>query len=98
MRDPNDKWRVSIDGSAFRKIKPKGSETVLAENLKPGTHKLLFVRSTEGCMGTTKFYGFELDDGAKLEQPDPLRAIMLMTARIRCRRGIKKSLTTLKIR
>ena len=73
MRDPNDKWRVSIDGSAFKKIKPKGSETVLAENLKPGTHKLLFVRSTEGYMGTTKFYGFELDDGAKLEKPDPLK-------------------------
>ena len=74
MRDPNDKWRVSIDGSAFKKIKPRGNEIVLAENLKPGTHKLLFVRSTEGYMGVTQFRGFELDDGARLGQPDPLKS------------------------
>lgn len=73
LRDPNDKWRVSIDGGAFQKIKPRGNETVFAENLKPGTHKLLFVRSTEGYMGTTQFRGFELDDGARLEAPDPLK-------------------------
>ncbi len=71
MRDPNDKWRVSIDGGAFQVVRPRGNETVLAENLKPGKHKLLFVRSTEGYMGTTQFRGFSLDDGAKLEKPDP---------------------------
>ncbi len=70
MRDPNDKWRVSIDGSPFRKFKPRGQATVLAENLKPGTHKMLLVRSTEGYMGVTQLKGFELDDGAKLLAPD----------------------------
>ncbi len=70
MRDPNDKWRVSVDGSPFRKFKPRGQGTVLAENLKPGTHKLLLVRSTEGYMGVTQLKGFELDDGAKLLKPD----------------------------
>ncbi len=74
MRDPNDKWRVSIDGGEFRRFKPRGQETVLAENLHPGSHKLLLVRSTEGYMGTTYFHGFELDDGAKLEKPDALKS------------------------
>lgn len=73
MRDPNDKWRVSIDGSEFKKIKPEGNETVLAENLPAGNHKMLLVRSTEGYMGLTKLRGFELDDGASLTKPDALK-------------------------
>ena len=70
LRDPNDKWRVSIDGGPFRKFKPRGQGTVLAENLQPGTHKLLLVRSTEGYMGVSQLKGFELDDGAQLLAPD----------------------------
>lgn len=73
LRDPNNYWRVSIDGSEFTKFRPKGNETVLAENLKPGKHKVLLVRSTEGYMGQSQLKGFVIDDGAKLETPDPLK-------------------------
>lgn len=73
MDAPCDKWRVSIDGEPFRIIRPQGRQTVLAENLEPGVHKMLLVRSTEGYMGTTRFHGLVLAEGEKLMQPDPLK-------------------------
>lgn len=73
LRDPNNYWRVSIDGSEFTKFRPKGNETVLAENLKPGQHKVLLVRSTEGYMGESQLKGFVIDDDASLEKPDALK-------------------------
>lgn len=73
LRDPNNYWRVSIDGSEFTKFRPKGNETVLAENLKPGQHKVLLVRSTEGYMGESQLKGFVIDDDANLEKQDALK-------------------------
>ena len=64
-------WRVSIDGSDFRRFRPQGRDTVLAENLQPGEHKVLLVRSTEGEAGITEFRGFAVDEGAHLTAPDP---------------------------
>ena len=66
-------WRVSIDGGEFRRLSPRGKDTVLARNLPPGEHKVLFVRSTEGQAGISEFRGFTVDDGAALREPDPLK-------------------------
>ena len=40
---------------------------MLAENLPQGKHKVLLVRSTEGSMGISEFYGFHIDDDAYLK-------------------------------
>ena len=48
LKDTGNWWRYSIDGKEFKRFKPHGSETTLAENLQPGTHKLVLTRSTEG--------------------------------------------------
>ncbi len=66
-------WRVSIDGEAFRRLKPQGKATLLGKDLSPGEHKVLLVRSTEGQAGISEFRGFIVDDGAGLTKPDPLK-------------------------
>lgn len=73
LTGPNDWWRVSIDGGEFRRFRPRGAKTMLAENLQPGQHSVLLVRSTEGYMGLSEFRGFILEDGAVLTTPDPLK-------------------------
>ena len=70
LKDTGNWWRYSIDVKEFKRFKPHGSETTLAENLQPGTHKLVLTRSTEGYMGISEFRGFEIDDGSRLETPD----------------------------
>lgn len=71
LKGPGDWWRVSIDGGQFRRFRPKGNNTKLAENLPSGNHKVLLVRSTEGYMGTSEFRGFIIDNDAKMLPPDP---------------------------
>lgn len=66
-------WRVSIDGGEFRRFEAKGKSTLLAENLPPGEHKVLLVRSTEGQAGISEFRGFTVDNGASLTAPDPMK-------------------------
>ena len=66
-------WRVSIDGKEFHRLKAQGKDTLLGENLSPGEHKVLLVRSTEGQAGISEFRGFTVDDGAGLTKPDPLK-------------------------
>ncbi|MBQ1867642.1 SGNH/GDSL hydrolase family protein [Selenomonas sp.] len=70
---PDVWWRVSIDDGEFRRFKPAGNETVLAEHLSKGDHKVLLVRSTEGEAGLSTFGGFTLDKKAKLLKPDRLK-------------------------
>jgi lysophospholipase L1-like esterase len=63
-------WRVSIDGGDFVRFAPDASGvSVLAEHLRPGTHTVLLVRSTEGEQGLSEFRGFLVDDGASLLPP-----------------------------
>ena len=64
-------WRVSIDGGEFKRFQPAGRESVLAENLAPGEHSVLLVRSTEGQAGVSEFRGFEVIDGELLEPEQP---------------------------
>ncbi len=66
-------WRVSIDGSDFRRFAPEGRDTVLAKELSEGEHKVLLVRSTEGEAGIAEFRGFEVDDAAQLTPADPVK-------------------------
>ena len=67
-------WRVSIDNGPFRRFKASGKQTVLAEHLAKGAHKVLLVRSTEGEVGLSTFGGFRLDKRAKLLPPDKLKS------------------------
>ena len=71
LTDPGNWWRVSIDGSPFRRFRPQGENTLLAENLSAGRHKVLLVRSTEGYMGISEFRGFFLERSETLLPPDP---------------------------
>ena len=71
LTDPGNWWRVSIDGSPFRRFRPQGENTLLAENLSAGRHKVLLVRSTEGYMGISEFRGFFLERSEALLPPDP---------------------------
>jgi len=64
-------WRVSIDDGDFRRFKPHEDKTVLAEDLTPGIHKVILVRSTEGEAGISEFRGFELDPYNGLLKPEP---------------------------
>ncbi|MCR5440070.1 MAG: hypothetical protein K6F01_11660 [Selenomonas sp.] len=66
-------WRVSIDDGPFRRFKAEGEDTLLAQNLSKGAHKVLLVRSTEGEVGLSTFGGFTLDRRAKLLAPDILK-------------------------
>ena len=70
LTGPGDWWRVSVDGGPFRRFRPEGKNTVLAENLAPGRHSVLLVRSTEGYMGLSEFRGFIVDDDADIAAPD----------------------------
>lgn len=46
---------------------------VLAEGLGDGVHELTLFKRMDSCH-TVTFYGFELDEGARPERPDPLPA------------------------
>jgi hypothetical protein len=57
-----------LDGAQEKFALDHGSETktyVIAENLKDGEHDLLLFKRMDSCH-TLTFYGFELDEGAKL--------------------------------
>ncbi len=73
LEDANAWWRVSIDGGEFRRFRPQGRHTLLAENLPQGEHKVLLVRSTEGRAGISEFRGFGIDDDAQILAPDPVK-------------------------
>lgn len=70
LLDEANYWKVSIDGGPFRKFRPAGCITSLAEELPSGSHRLLLVRMTEGLCGTSCFQGFILDSGASSLTPD----------------------------
>ena len=72
--DPGNWWRVSIDSGPFRRFRPQGKNTMLAKNLPAGNHKVLLVRSTEGYMGVSEFFGFSLAHNETLLPPDPPKA------------------------
>lgn len=65
-----------IDG-AQTKILLTGDEEshtyVLAEGLAAGVHELTLFKRMDSCH-TVTFYGFELDEGARLDEPEPLPA------------------------
>jgi len=73
LEDSNAWWRVSIDGGEFRRFRPQGKHTMLAENLSQGEHKVLLVRSTEGRAGVSEFRGFYIDDDAQILPPDLMK-------------------------
>ena len=66
LTSPNEWWRVSIDDSPWRRLRPQGPGTVLAENLAPGTHSVTLVRSTEARSGISTLRGFTVDDDAAI--------------------------------
>ncbi|TYZ29402.1 hypothetical protein FZ041_05140 [Selenomonas caprae] len=72
--DSGNWWRVSIDDSPFRRFRPQGENTLLAEDLPAGKHKVLLVRSTEGYMGISEFRGFSLAPNATMLPPTPPKA------------------------
>ncbi|MBQ7515684.1 MAG: hypothetical protein IJS96_05325 [Schwartzia sp.] len=73
MEGGSVRWQVSVDGGAFRCLRPQGRDTVLAENLSPGPHRVLFVRLGEGIAGINTIRGFTVDDEAELLPPAPLK-------------------------
>ena len=77
LEDSNAWWRVSIDGGEFRRFRPRGKHTMLAENLSQGEHKVLLVRSTEGRAGVSEFRGFYIDDDAQILPPDLIPIICI---------------------
>lgn len=75
LQDERDNYyNVIIDhDSVLMLIPPKDKKFVtLVENLKPGKHWLQLFKRTEYDRGKTDFYGFQLNEGAKLLAPDPV--------------------------
>ncbi|MEH6434208.1 GDSL-type esterase/lipase family protein [Massilia sp. DD77] len=68
-------YNVFLDGDLARPTiigADKGSKTYLVANgLKPGKHRFLITKRTEGEEGATVFLGLELDDKAGLLPPPP---------------------------
>ncbi|MBQ5945957.1 GDSL-type esterase/lipase family protein [Massilia sp. ST3] len=68
-------YNVFLDGDLARPTiiqADKGSKTYLVANgLKPGKHRFLITKRTEGEEGATVFQGLELDDKAGLLPPPP---------------------------
>lgn len=68
-------YNVFLDGDTSRPVilqLDKGSKTYLVANgLKPGTHRFLITKRTEGEEGATVFQGLELDDKSDLAPPPP---------------------------
>ena len=66
-------YNVFLDGDTERPIilqLDKGKKRYLVANgLKPGAHRLLLTKRTEGEEGATVFLGLELDDKAVLQAP-----------------------------
>jgi hypothetical protein len=77
LDDQNGKnfFNVFIDGDLdkpFVIAAAKGEKTyVVADDLKPGEHRFLITKRTEGEEGDTAFKGLALADGAKLLPPPP---------------------------
>jgi hypothetical protein len=68
-------FNVFIDGDLTKPViieAAQGSKTYsVAKGLKPGAHRFLITKRTEGEEGGTVFQGLELDDGGKLLPPPP---------------------------
>jgi hypothetical protein len=66
-------FNVFLDGDLTRPYiiqAVKGSKTYLVANgLKPGVHRFLITKRTEGEEGATVFQGLELDDNERLQAP-----------------------------
>jgi len=67
------------------------SEVILASGLADKTHKVEVIKITESLQGLCKFYGFTLDAGKTLQQPDALpdRRIHFIGNSITCGYGIE---------
>lgn len=76
LRDQDGKNYYNIvlddDSVIMLRTKPVKKVYTLAENLKPGKHSIKLFKRTEYVLGSTKFFGFELDPGTKLLPPDPV--------------------------
>ena len=68
-------YNVFLDGDLTRPYilqADKGGKTyVIANGLKPGAHRFLITKRTEGEEGASVFQGLELDDKAGLLAPPP---------------------------
>lgn len=76
MQDENgdNYYNVIIDQDSVIILRTTAEKKLytLAKNLKPGKHSIKLFRRTEYPLGKTDFYGFELNAGAKLLNPDPI--------------------------
>jgi hypothetical protein len=67
-------FNVIIDNTSIIKFKPDTIRQLytLVSQLKPGRHSIQLFKLTEGTMGSTQFYGFQVTDGnAKILTPAP---------------------------
>ena len=69
LRGADVRWRVSVDGGAWRRFYPLSGATVLATNLGEGTHTLFLGRDIEGTEGISEFRGLVLAAGHGLVEP-----------------------------
>nr|MDA3879439.1 hypothetical protein [Prolixibacteraceae bacterium] len=76
INDENGKnyYNVIIDGDSVVMLRTNSGKKfyALAENLSDGKHSVQLFKRTEYDQGKTDFYGFELNDDAKLLPSDPI--------------------------
>jgi hypothetical protein len=76
LNDENGKnyYNVIIDRDSVIMLRTQiGKKTyTLAENLAPGKHSIKLFKRTEYNQGDTGFYGFQLNNGAKILPHDPI--------------------------
>lgn len=71
----NNYFYIVVDSSPVTKFRPDSTKQLytLVSHLAPGRHSMQLYKLTEGTMGKTWFYGFELNAGGKILPPPPLR-------------------------
>ena len=67
-------YNVIIDKDSVIMLRTAADKKLytLVKNLKPGKHSLKLFKRTEYPLGKTDFYGFILNEGAKILAPDPI--------------------------
>lgn len=76
MKDEHSRnyFNIIIDNKVIKRLRPDSVQQTytLAANLGKGKHTVHIYKLTEGTMGKTWFYGFELSTGSKVLNPPPV--------------------------
>lgn len=84
-------FEVVIDGEVVQKLAPEPgtSRFMLADNLQPGEHTLVFAKRTEASIGKTTFRGFEVTGELLDPEPKPERRIEFIGDSITAGAGVE---------